>query len=98
MHTFADLCAALFSSERDEADIAARLGTTVDHVHAFYCVLADLGLVVLEDRITGTWTRTTTGPLKIEITPWKKLSRAAIEPAAERFAAFVGRPLAAILV
>ena len=55
-------------------------------------------MVEVAGEIVGTWTRTTTGPLKIEITPWKKLTRAAIEPAAERYAAFVGRPLTSILV
>ena len=59
MSTLADLCTALFSPDPDEMDIAARFGTTVEHVHAFYSSLSDLGLVVLEDRITGTWTRTT---------------------------------------
>lgn len=59
--TLADLCAALFSREPDEMDVAARCRTTVEEVHAFYNRLAELGLVVLEDRILGTWTRTTKG-------------------------------------
>ena len=59
MHTFADLCAALFEPGPDEPDIVARFGTTIAEVHTFYARLADHGLVILEDRITGTWCRTT---------------------------------------
>jgi Winged helix DNA-binding domain len=53
-------------------------------------------MVEVEGEIVGTWTRTTTGPLRIEVTAWRKFARAAVEQAAERYATFVRRPLASL--
>ena len=53
-------------------------------------------MVELAGEIVGQWTRTTSGPLRIEVTPWKRLTTKQLEPAAERYAEFVGRELAAL--
>ncbi|MBV8757579.1 MAG: AlkZ family DNA glycosylase [Deltaproteobacteria bacterium] len=58
-------------------------------------------MVEVAGEIVGTWTRTTTGALKIHVTPWRKLApreQALVEEAAVRFAAFVGREVASFRV
>ena len=61
MPTYADLCAALFTTEPlSEATIANDQETTVTQVHAFYEYLADLGLTTRDGEV---WERTTAATL-----------------------------------
>lgn len=53
-------------------------------------------MVEVAGEIVGTWVRTTTGPLKIDVTPWKRITARQLEEPAKRYATFVGRELAAL--